>query len=424
MNYTKVMTTVTMLSLLLLIHTFLPIDNFLTDKFDKDGIMYAREQDYRNPTTPFELTEQYVWTESGVVILVLLILFFFILLLRRQVAGKTRELKKHLELLAQSERRHTALISALPDLYFIVDGQGNFIDCSRNNLNLMANDPDDLIGKNLSDFDFSSEQVTMFKTVISEVLRTGRMQMFRYQLTVPAGPCHFEARCVKFDAESVLYLTRDISEQVQVEDRILASLREKEILLKEIHHRVNNNLQIISSLVALQANQYRDDYDRQLVQETHKRIQSMAQLHELLYKSGDFLSLNMEDYIDHILEELTVAWHEVISRITLIRDVDQIWFSLQTAMPVALILNELISNAVKFAFPKRGGTLTIRLVQTGGMYMLTVSDDGVGMETCVDFSTVRSLGFMLVSALSQQLGGTVEHDNSEGTRITVTFPEE
>lgn len=367
---------------------------------------------------------RYVWTISVVLLFVLFILFLFVLLLRRQVALKTLELKNHLELLAQSERRNKALISALPDLYFIIDSQGNYIDCSHNNRDLLARDPQDLIGRNLSEIDFSVEQVTMFKSVIAEVLSTGRMQVFRYQLAVPAGPCHFEARCVKFDADSVLYLSRDISEQVQYENRILGSLREKEILLKEIHHRVNNNLQVISSLVALQADQYRDDHDRQLMQETHQRIQSMAQLHELLYQSGDFLSLNMEDYIDHVLEELTVSWHEVISRVTLIRDVDQIWFTLQTAMPVALILNELISNAIKYAFTEKGGTLTIRLVQAEGMYRLTVADDGVGMDTVVDFPNVRSLGFLLVYALTQQLGGSVEHDNSHGTMITVLFPGE
>ncbi len=354
---------------------------------------------------------------------VLVILLSFVFILRRQVALKTSELEQHVSRLVESERRNAALIAALPDLYFIIDRDGTYLDCSRNNRHLLARDWEQLVGKKITEIDLHPELQQRFMETISAVLRDGRLRILRYDLAVPAGLCHFEARVVKFDEKSVLYLSRDISEQSRYEQSLLASLNEKEILLKEVHHRVKNNLQIISSLVALQGDLFKDETDRKMMQETQARIQSMAQLHELLYQSKDFMSINMNEYFNLIFDELAMSYHGTRPEITVVRNIQDVNFNLQIALPVGLIVNELVSNVFKYAFTEQeSGVVHIDFIKNDGQgYLLRVQDNGVGLGADFDVDKAMSLGFVLVKALTQQLAGTLTIDGTKGTRVEVCF---
>jgi PAS domain S-box-containing protein len=217
----------------------------------------------------------------------------------------------------------------------------------------------------------------------------------------------------------------DITERKQAEDKIQASLREKEVLLKEIHHRVKNNLQVISSLLKMQSRSITDPEIMEIFQESQSRIHSMALIHEKLYQSADLARINCAEYIQNLTSHLYRCYGMTPRHIQLEVKVPQISLSLDAALPCGLIINELVSNALKYAFPdKRSGKIYIELeVNADNCYILKVSDNGIGLPPNIDWENTRSLGLRLVRTLSQQLGATVAVDLTDGTLFSLTFIE-
>ncbi len=212
----------------------------------------------------------------------------------------------------------------------------------------------------------------------------------------------------------------DITERKHSEDRIKSSLFEKEVLLKEIHHRVKNNMQIISSLLSLQSSAIHDDRDADLFRESQGRIRSMALVHEKLYRTPDLAHVEMRSYILSLADQLMRSYG---SDVVVDVETDGIVLGVDIAIPCGLILNELVVNALKHAFPDgRKGRVRIVLSQQGDdSCRLVVQDNGVGLPSDVDPSTTGSLGLGLVQALTEQLQGTVEINRTEGTTFTVCF---
>lgn len=349
-------------------------------------------------------------------------LLLVIYLLHRRMAERSIQMSGHIKELEASTQRNEAFIRALPDLFFVIDRNGLYLDCSAPNSQLLKAPVEGLIGHYITEI-FEPALVEKFMTAVSEALDDGVVPVVEYELDVPAGHRHFECRIVALDREKALYIARDVTRVFKHEEAVLASLREKEILLREIHHRVKNNLQVISSLVSLQTDLFSSPQDRHLMQETQQRIQSMAQLHELLYQSSDFQSINLNEYISGILAELMIEYNSVGGRIRVVQSIADICVSLEVALPVGLIVNELLSNSLKYAFPaSQGGLLEITAVKIGERITLTVSDDGIGLPAGLSISGGSSLGFLLVDSLTGQLGGTVTHLNDAGTRIQLDFP--
>jgi PAS domain S-box-containing protein len=207
------------------------------------------------------------------------------------------------------------------------------------------------------------------------------------------------------------------------EERIKAALHEKEVLLKEIHHRVKNNLQVIASLLYLQSGQLKDPDDRALFEDTQNRVKSMALIHESLYRTGDLAHFNFARYIDSLSAELLQSYAAGTAHIRLHTELDELVFDLDTAVPCGLILNELLTNALKYAFPDgRPGDIHIVLRAEVGHMTLSVRDTGVGLPADLDFRHTESLGLQIVSLLTEQLGGTITLTRELGTAFTVTFP--
>jgi PAS domain S-box-containing protein len=203
--------------------------------------------------------------------------------------------------------------------------------------------------------------------------------------------------------------------------QISRSLHEKEVMLKEIHHRVKNNLQIISGLLELQAFQIRDDSVRYALLDSQSRVKSMALVHEKIYQSEDLSSINYKEYIDQLAEYL-FATHEQ-PNVTYSIDSDNVNMPIDSAIPTGIIINELITNSLKHAFPDgRNGSVGIKLKNHSNGVTLVVEDNGIGMKKEVDLSTSTSLGLELVNALSQQLNATVQVDTQNGTRFTFQIP--
>jgi PAS domain S-box-containing protein len=217
----------------------------------------------------------------------------------------------------------------------------------------------------------------------------------------------------------------DITERKLAEDRLQASLCEKELLLKEVHHRVKNNLQVVSSMLNLQAQNASDPAMARSLQESQGRVRSMALIHERLYKSGDLARINFEEYVRNLTAYLMRSYSKPGEHIDLRLDTSDIPLSIDTAIPCGLIINELVSNALKYAFPgSRQGTITVAIRKEDGHYTLFVSDDGVGMPANMDFRNHSSLGLQLVNTLVGQLDGSITLNTEKGTAFTIRFPGE
>jgi len=209
------------------------------------------------------------------------------------------------------------------------------------------------------------------------------------------------------------------------EKKIAASLKEKEVLLREIHHRVKNNMQIISSLLRLQSRIYEDESIRSLFQSSQDRIKSMALIHESLYRSSDLAQIDFHKYVSSLATHLRYLYKEGAGNITLDIDVANTLLDINQAVPLGLILNELISNALKHAFPHNsGGRIRIRMQpEKEKTYQLTVSDNGIGFPGKLDFRNTDSLGMQLVTDLTRQIRGALRMENDAGTRFTILFPQ-
>jgi two-component sensor histidine kinase/CheY-like chemotaxis protein len=223
-------------------------------------------------------------------------------------------------------------------------------------------------------------------------------------------------------------MAEDITERKKVDLQIQAALREKEALLRELFHRVKNNLQVVSSLLNLQSESLTDEQAREMFRESRHRINSMALIHERLYQAKDLARINIEQYVHDLASELFFAYGVSAERIRLAVDIntDGAIIDIEKAVPVGLIINELLTNALKYAFPDgRAGEMTVRIEPApGDMLKLTVADDGIGLPEGIDVNDPATLGLQLVSTLAEQLRGSLEARPQPGVAFTITFPKQ
>jgi PAS domain S-box-containing protein len=216
----------------------------------------------------------------------------------------------------------------------------------------------------------------------------------------------------------------ELAQRRQAEAQLTASLREKEVLLKEVHHRVKNNLQIVSSLLELQSDALDDAALLAQFRDSQDRIRSMALVHETLYQSQELARLDLARYIHTLSAQLVQSYNIDPQRISVRIQVDPIVLDMDQAIPCGLILNELLSNAFKYAFPQnRTGEVHVELhADTAQQAALVVRDNGIGFPDEIDFRHTESLGLQLVAMLTEQLQGTIALERADGTTFTLTFP--
>jgi PAS domain S-box-containing protein len=225
------------------------------------------------------------------------------------------------------------------------------------------------------------------------------------------------------DQNLIMVTLQDVTERNIAEIKLQNSLQEKEILLKEIHHRVKNNLQTISSLLDLHAESISDPKSLEAFKSSQSRIKSMALIHERLYKSENLSLIKTKEYLNNLTEYLESTYIAQTGIIEIKTDVQDIYLNLDIAIPCGLIINELVSNSMKHAFPKeRNGEIFIQLIKHDDINLrLSVKDNGIGMQKIVN-SDNSSLGLQLVDLLVKQINGTMITNNSEGTEYLITFP--
>ncbi len=230
----------------------------------------------------------------------------------------------------------------------------------------------------------------------------------------------FPIRNARGEVFRLVGIAEDITEQMQAEQQTLASLQEKEVLLKEISHRVKNNLQLVSSLLRYQSGTIKDKQAQLVFRESQDRIRSIALIHEKLYQSGDLGRIDFADYIRSLTSSLLLSYGASSEAIQLKIHAEHVFLEVDTAIPCALIINELVSNSLQHAFPDgRQGEIRIELRSEEDQYVLIVSDNGVGLPEDFDLQTTETLGIELVHTLVDQLEATIEGTSAGGAGTPV-----
>lgn len=340
--------------------------------------------------------------------------------------------KKAENALKRSEKRFRAVAESAVDAIVTTDANGKILFCNDSLGTIFGYSHNEIIGSNLTVLmpsRFRKEYLKGLETFKSsgEHRRVGKTLKTR-GLRKNGAEFPFEMSLAAWKSGGNNFFTsiiRDITERDKAEDQIKKSLEEKEILLKEIHHRVKNNLQIISSLLDLQEVYVKEDPTAvNVLRESQNRVLSMAMIHEMLYQSTDLSHIDFSDYIRNMVSNLFHTYG-VKNRITTVTDVKKAFLNVETSVPLGLIISELVSNSLKYAFPgDRGGKLLVSLHGKDEKFELIIEDDGVGLPENFDFRNVEtSLGLRLVNSLVNQLDGSIELDKSNGTKFIIRFCE-
>ncbi|MBL7918366.1 MAG: sensor histidine kinase [Bacteroidia bacterium] len=219
-------------------------------------------------------------------------------------------------------------------------------------------------------------------------------------------------------------LIRDITSEKKSAEKLTQSLKEKEVLLKEVHHRVKNNMQIISSILNLQSSYTTDEYILNLLRESQNRIKTMAYIHESLYQNKTFSSINFNDYLGQLTNNIIHSYSVNSEQIELKINCEKVILNLDVSIPLGLIINELVTNAIKHAFPgARKGIISINLATQNNFVLLTVEDNGIGMQEDLKPENSGTLGLQLVYTLVDQIDGKIKFERLQpnGTRVSINI---
>ncbi len=339
------------------------------------------------------------------------------------------DLKKREKELERSEQKWQHLVEENPQpVYVTIDGEFVFINEAGAEL-YGASSPEELIGRNVFEFSHPDyvEKVEERKYRLENDLPVDNIHEHKI-LPMDGDTRYVEVNSipVKYQGKQAIQTVLfDITDRKEKEAVIEASLKEKEVLLKEIHHRVKNNMAVISGLLELQAMNASDDELHDLLRESQLRIQSMAMVHEKLYQTESFSNLDFNEYVKQLVEIIERSVDVPTSDITVAFNLKQINLSITKAIPAALIINEVVVNCYKHAFPEdHAGQINIELRQEEENAHVAISDNGVGLPDDFDLQRQQSLGIKLIQTLSNQLEGTMSLQSENGTHFNITFPME
>lgn len=335
------------------------------------------------------------------------------------------------EALRESEAKYRAFFESDPDYAILVDLNGFIVDVNQAAERISGLKRSELVGRNFSELHiFPDDELQLHERMFQKVLNNEDINPYEARII---NKLNDEVRWVLNTNTSlrkediinhILMIGSDITERKNTEFKLKSSLYEKEVLLKEIHHRVKNNLQIISSLLDLQESYVKDNTIAvNVLKESQNRVLSMAMIHEMLYQTTDLSSINFSDYTRNLISNLLDSYRSNSTHIKTVLDVQELMLNIETSIPIGLIISELVSNSLKYAFPhQQEGEIQLTLKSTENEYNLIISDNGIGLPTEFDFRNAESsLGLQLVNSLVNQVEGTIELDQSNGTTYTIKF---
>ncbi len=338
------------------------------------------------------------------------------------------ERKKTEETLRESERRFRGAFENAAVGASMVDLTGRFIKVNRFLCEMLGYSEGEMLSKTFSDITHPDDVrigLDYMKRQIAGEMEFASFEKRYFRKDGSIVHLIISPALIRDDRGAPRYfvgLFQDITERKRAEDLILRSLKEKEVLLKEIHHRVKNNMQVIYSLLNLQAKGSADPAVRAILEESRDRVNSMALIHEKLYRSKDMASIDFKEYLQGLAQGISGTYKRHDVRVSV--DMDSLALDVNVGIPCGLIVNELVSNSLKYAFPGgRTGTIRLGIDKNGaGNHVLTVADNGIGFPPEVDFRNTASLGLKLVNVLTGQIHGTLELSRAEGTAFSITFP--
>ena len=332
--------------------------------------------------------------------------------------------------LIDNEQRYRVLLLNANDTVVIFepsgDQPGRITEVNAMATTMFGYSTDEILHMNVTEFGISKSD-EKYKRIYEELLTTSHA-VFEAEIRKKNGqllPVEISIRLFTFQEKpTVLASIRDISQRKATEKAIQESLLEKQLLLKEIHHRVKNNLQVIISLLNLQSRYITDPAILSVIMESQHRVKAMALVHEQLYQTRRFAAINFKNYTQALTGNLMSSINAPFQKIEMNIDIDEnIWINIDAAIPLGLILSELVSNSMKYAFPDDSkGRIDISLKpDDNGNYVLIVKDNGIGMPGDFNWEQARSLGLRLVSMLTRQIEGTIHRLPGEGTGFRIEF---
>ena len=331
--------------------------------------------------------------------------------------------------LRRNEERFRALFERSNDAVFIMNLDGIHLTANQQAADMFGYTIDELIGMSFEDVVVPG-QLEEAREKLDLLLARERIPIYERLVQKKDGTVFYvEINIALVSDENgqplhIQSIVRDITDRKQIESQILASLQEKEVMLKEIHHRVKNNMQVISSLLDLQADSLQDEQVRGLFKESQDRIKSMALIHEQLYQVPDLARIDFVNYVESLTSHLLRSYGAKEGNIVLHLDIAPLYLSIETAIPCGLIINELVSNAFKHAFPNgQAGQIWVTTLHKAETEQLTlqIKDNGVGLPANIDLQQPRSLGMTLVMTLVKQINGMIEWQNDHGLKFRITF---
>jgi PAS domain S-box-containing protein len=341
------------------------------------------------------------------------------------------ELRRFQNEIEESRNKYSHLYDFAPVGYFTVKEKGIIAQANLTGAALLGIDRASLIGKPLTRFVSMEDQDTFYLHCLQVLKKNGNHTCEIKMMNFNKTPFYarLESIAVQGEDETAAKLRTaitDITDRKMMDQQLQASLKEKEVLLQEVHHRVKNNMQVMISMINLQCEKIED---KKICDELNKivdRINSMVLVHDQLYKSKDFLKVDINEYIHRIAQNLFVSHGVDTAKISLKIGKSDIALSLDSAISCGLIITELITNSLKYAFPKnRKGEIRVEFGYLGdGQLEMRMSDDGVGMPAYFDFRDSDTLGIKIANALAEhQLGGTITLDSTNGTKFLIRFKE-
>jgi PAS domain S-box-containing protein len=343
------------------------------------------------------------------------------------------ELKEAEEQLRKSEEKYRAIYDQAYIGIAQVDLEGNFLNTNQQLCSITGYSEEEFRSMNFQDITVPEDQKK------SEGFREGLQKQNEERISFEKQYIHKNGSRIDMNVtvalvkdksgEPAYFVTvfEDITERKRNEQELIRSLKEKEVLLREVHHRVKNNLQVISSILNLQSNFVEDPNTLQILRESQNRINSMSFIHESLYRKDEFDSIDLAQYVKDLTTNLLHSYHSSGTDIRLEHDLENVELDLDQAIPCGLILNELVSNALKYAFPDRDrGLVHIGVEQEQNtdattLVRIRVQDDGVGLPEGYEVGASDSLGLQLVSSLLEQIGGEIRLKRDNGTEYLITF---
>jgi PAS domain S-box-containing protein len=336
------------------------------------------------------------------------------------------EQKRSEEEILNKQSRLSAIINNTNDIILSIDKNYNLVEFNEVLFNMVKTSMGKTLKPGMSVFDtmdkeYHSGMREIYKRVfegesVSSIGQFGNDENKMFLET------HYNPIKTGDKITGIAIFSSDISAQKKSEEETLKSLKEKEVLLKEVHHRVKNNLQVISSILNLQTAYLKDRSTINLLKECQNRIKTMAFIHESLYQNKDFSQINFSEYIITLVKNLFYSYEANQQKIRTNFAVDTIFLNLDLSIPCGLIVNELVSNALKYAFDDgREGTIFITLKKEKGKIKMVVADNGKGMPDSINFRNTETLGLQLVTTLTEQINGTISMNKNKGTTFEIIF---